>query len=152
MIALFISPAFAGPDQDFKAGRAAFDLQDHATAVRLWRPLAERGDARAQASLGYMYRNGFGVAQDFARAAGWYDVAAKQGQAEAQYSLGMLYLIGRGVKQSYLKAHILCELAMLGGISGSLECRETASRHMTAEQLSRSYRSAAELYDRYNGK
>ncbi len=152
VVVLSDSPASAGPDRIFKAGRAAFDLYDHETAVRLWRSLAVRGDAKAQASLGYMYQNGFGVEQDFAGAAGWYSSAAEQGQADAQYSLGMLYLIGRGVKQSYVKAHILCELAMLGGVSGSLECREKASRHMTADQLSQSYRSAAEWYDRYRGE
>jgi uncharacterized protein len=146
------SPALAGSDRDFKAGRAAYDLYDNETAIRLWRPLAERGDARAQASLGFMYQNGFGVAQDFASAARWYGIAAEQGQADAQYSLGMLYLTGRGVQQSYMRAHMFCELAMLGGVAGGLECRESASRRMTADQLSDSYRAAAEWYERTRAK
>ena len=35
-----------------------------ATPLKEWRPLAEKGDARAQYHLGLMYENGEGVPQD----------------------------------------------------------------------------------------
>jgi len=38
--------------------RAAYVRHDYATAARLIRPLAERGDADAQAKLGDLYRRG----------------------------------------------------------------------------------------------
>ena len=50
--------AVAGPFED---RRAAFQRCDYATAVELWRPLAEQGDAVVQALLGLMYANGAGV-------------------------------------------------------------------------------------------
>ena len=43
-------PARAGPLED---GKAAYERKDYATALRLLRPLAERGDARAQGGLGF---------------------------------------------------------------------------------------------------
>jgi len=35
-----------------------------AAAAREWRPLAEQGDALAQHNIGFMYENGFGLAQE----------------------------------------------------------------------------------------
>jgi TPR repeat protein len=60
--------AAAGPYED---GLAAAKRGDHATALILWRPLAQQGDAQAQSGLGTMYANGVGVAQDYAEAAKW---------------------------------------------------------------------------------
>ena len=45
----------AGPLED---GQAAYDRGDYATALRLFRPLAEKGNAIAQFDLGRMYRWG----------------------------------------------------------------------------------------------
>ena len=50
--------AIAGPIED---GEAARDRKDYATALRLFRSLAEQGDATAQEHLGVMYENGLGV-------------------------------------------------------------------------------------------
>ena len=53
--------ALAGPIED---GIAAFEQGDYATVLRLWRPLAEQGNVRAQFTLGFMYYSGRGVSQD----------------------------------------------------------------------------------------
>ena len=42
-------------------GFKAYVDEDYATALRIFRPLAEQGDADAQTYLGYMYSNGLGV-------------------------------------------------------------------------------------------
>ena len=55
LLLLFVcaaGPAIAGPFED---ADAAFDKGDYATAMRLLRPLADQGDARAQYNLGLMY-------------------------------------------------------------------------------------------------
>ena len=39
---------------------AAYQRGDYATALRLWHPLAEQGDAEAQFHLGVMYESGQG--------------------------------------------------------------------------------------------
>ena len=49
---------------------------DYATALSLWRRLADQGNPRAQGKLGGMYYNGHGVAQDYAEAVKWFRLAA----------------------------------------------------------------------------
>ena len=90
--------------QDFDKGMAAFDKKDYAAALREWRPLAEKGNANAQNSLGFMYEQGQGVAQDYKEAVKWFRLAAAQGNGSAQNSLGFLYDNGQGVTQDYKEA------------------------------------------------
>jgi uncharacterized protein len=80
--------AIAGPLED---GVAAVERRDYATALRLFRPLADKGDDIAQFDLGIMYSRGWGVSRDYAQAARWYRLAAARGNADAQYNLGILY-------------------------------------------------------------
>ncbi len=70
---------------------------DYATAVRLWRRLADEGDPVAQFNVGFNHAQGQGVPRDYAQAAKWYRLAAEQGHAEAQYRLG-LYCEDENVK------------------------------------------------------
>jgi len=95
------SPAVADP---VELGVEAARRGDYATALRLWRPLADQGNADAQVGLGILYYDGHGVSQDYAEAARWYRKAADQGDATAQYGLGILYDDGHGVSQDYAKA------------------------------------------------
>jgi uncharacterized protein len=55
-------------------------------------------------NLGWPYRNGWGVAQDYDKAREWYQKAADAGSAMAMNNLGWLYMNGRGVPQDYGKA------------------------------------------------
>jgi TPR repeat protein len=98
----------AGPLED---GEAAFSRGDYATAQRLWRVLAEQGDAKAQLRLGSMYESGKGVVQNYVEAARWLRLAAEQGNADAQSNLGAMYEKGRGVTQDYKEAVRLYRLA-----------------------------------------
>ncbi|MFQ5619315.1 MAG: tetratricopeptide repeat protein [Rhodospirillales bacterium] len=94
------APAWAG----FSEGVAAYKRGDYAAALRELRPLAERGDAKAQYGLGVMYTKGLGVPQDDAKALQWYRRAAEQGDAGAQTILGLMYRNGEGVPQDDAKA------------------------------------------------
>ena len=76
----FAIPVLAGPLED---ANAAIKRRDYPTAVRLIRPLAERGDANAQYNLGVLYDNGLGVPQDRVRAYMWLNLAAMQGRESA---------------------------------------------------------------------
>jgi len=93
--------AVAGP---FEEADAAFQRGDYRTALRLWRPLAEQGNATAQFALGKMYVHGEGVPQDDAEALKWYRLAAEQGYADAQSNLGAMYALGRGVSEDDAEA------------------------------------------------
>lgn len=76
--------ALAGPWED---GMAAYNRGDYVPAIRLFRPLAEAGNPKAQSVLGATYRRGQGVARNSARAFIWYSVAAKRGDAKAKAGL-----------------------------------------------------------------
>src|SRR6266436_8957670 len=92
----------ATDEDDFRRGLSAFNTGDYATALNVWRPLAERGEPRSQAGIGFMYHRGMGVRADDREAAMWLLRAAEHGQAEGQLMLGILYSYGRGVPQSYV--------------------------------------------------
>jgi uncharacterized protein len=94
-------PSVAGPLED---ADAAFERKDYATALRIWRPLADQGSARAQNAIGSMYYAGDGVPQDYAEAVKWYRKAADQGDLYALKLLGNMYEDGRGVLQDYEEA------------------------------------------------
>jgi TPR repeat protein len=79
-----ISAACAGPWED---GMAAYNRGDYVPAIRLFRPLAETGNARAQHLVGVMYRKGQGVARNSARAFMWLSLAARRGDARAKAEL-----------------------------------------------------------------
>lgn len=60
----------------------------------------KQGDAEAQLKLGFMFRQGQGVAQNDAEAARWYQRSAEQGHASAQLNLGFNLSQGQGVVQN----------------------------------------------------
>lgn len=76
--------------QSVKAGIEAWQRADYATAIRIWRPLAESGDADAQFNLGQAYRLGRGVPLDLGAAQMWFQRAANSGHVDAQTTLGLL--------------------------------------------------------------
>ena len=90
--------------QSVRQGIAAFQRQDYVAASRIFIPLAERGNAAAQAHLGLLFETGRGVPQNYTEAAMWYRRAAEQGDTRAQYSLGLLYDRGFGVPQDIVEA------------------------------------------------
>ena len=64
--------------------------EDPLEGIRLYKMVAEKGDADAQYVLGYCYESGEGVEQDYAEAEKWYRKAAEQNHAGAQCGLGYL--------------------------------------------------------------
>ena len=93
--------AAAGPLED---GDAAYDRHDYATALQLWRPLADQGIAEAQNDIGVLYAKGQGLQQDYVNAARWFRKSADLGYPKAQHNLGVLYQAGRGVAQDPAEA------------------------------------------------
>jgi len=81
---LGIAGVIAGPWED---GMASYNRGDYAPAIRLFRPLAEQGNAKAQSVLGVMYRRGQGVARSSVRAFLWFSRAAARGDARAKVEL-----------------------------------------------------------------
>src|SRR6266550_8008039 len=79
---------FVGAAQTVQAGLEAFNKKDYQTALQIWRPLAEQGNAQVQFNLAAMYHEGQGVPRNYAEAVNWLRKAADQAFAEAQHNLG----------------------------------------------------------------
>lgn len=76
--------------QSVKAGIEAWQNGDATGAVKIWQPLAEKGDADAAFNLGQAYRLGKGVPLDLAKAQTWLERAARKGHVDAAATLGLL--------------------------------------------------------------
>ena len=138
--------ALAGPWED---GVTAADRGDYVTAMRLWRPLADQGDADVQVILGVMYRDGQGVTQDYAEAVKWYRKAADQGNADAQNNLGVMYSNGHGVTQDFVEAHKWYNLSAAHQIDAqkrdiASKNRDEVAAKMTAAQIAEAQKLARE--------
>lgn len=96
--------AAPAPSAELLSAEAAYHRGDYATALRLLKPLAEKGDPNAQYNLAILYYEGRGVPRNYAEAAKWYRKAADQGDVSAQYNLGNMYKDGQGVPQDYAEA------------------------------------------------
>ena len=85
-------------DCEIRGGEyVAFDRANYATALKVWLPLAQQGDAAAQTYVGEIFEKGLGVPPDHAAAAEWYRRAADSGSSRAAINLGALYEQGLGV-------------------------------------------------------
>ncbi len=90
---------------DLKTGLEALDNKDYKTALDILNPLAEKGDAKAQAILGLMHKNGDGVPQNSSQAMKFFKSSAEQGNPGAQRSVGVMYYEGwDDVPPNYPKA------------------------------------------------
>jgi len=96
-----VSQVSADPLKD---AQNAYAAGNYAKALDLYTPLAKKGDAKAQLSLGTMYYIGQGVTQSYQEAAKLFERSAKQGNVLAQNILGEMYDQGLGVSQSYEEA------------------------------------------------
>lgn len=76
--------------QSVKAGIEAWQRADYASAVAIWRPLADKGDNDAEFNLGQAYRLGRGVPIDLGAAKFWFQKAADGGHLDAETTLGLL--------------------------------------------------------------
>lgn len=65
---------------------------------------AGQGDPEAQTTLGVLYADGDGLAQDDKEAVKWFSMAAKQGDLDSERNMGLMYLNGRGVPEDHRQA------------------------------------------------
>ncbi|MEX1109583.1 MAG: tetratricopeptide repeat protein [Dongiaceae bacterium] len=119
---------------------AAYEQGDYKTALSLTKPLADQGDVAAQAQLGFMYENGYGVAADPTAAANWYRLAADQGDAASQYRLGQMYLQGLGLPKDMVQAQMWMEIAAAHGQAASSQERTMIDSSLSFDQREKAKR------------
>ena len=119
-VSLLVSaPATAQDLSALDRGVAAYASGNYAVALAQFRLAAAQGEARAQFTLGTMYKNGEGVPQNYVEAVKWYRLAAAQGVAGAQNNLGVMHNNGEGVLQNYAEAVKWYRLAAAQGHAGA---------------------------------
>jgi len=110
---------------------------------------AEQGDAYSQFCLGFVYKNGEGVPQDYKKAVYWYTKAAEQGLATAQCNLGVMYKNGRGVPQDYVTAYAWWNLSSASGVKEAIHNRDILSPEiMTQQQIAKAQELSAKLQNK----
>ncbi|MFJ4002633.1 tetratricopeptide repeat protein [Streptomyces sp. NPDC090023] len=73
-------------------GGILLEIEENPSDAAFWfSKSAERGSAVGRRSLGHLYANGLGVAQDLAQAERLFQEAAGQGDAYAQFNLAQLW-------------------------------------------------------------
>ncbi len=93
-----------------------YDRADYRSALGVWLPQAQEGDAEAQNYVGEIYEKGIGGTPDYVQAAAWYQKSADQGNSRAQLNLGYFYEKGLGVAANPTMA--LNYYRQASGISG----------------------------------
>ncbi len=139
-------------EERMRTAAEAYQRKDFATAIAVWRPLAEQGNAEAQTLLGAMYWSGEGVPRDHAEAAKWYLRAAQQGYARAQNNIGFMYGFGEGVPpRDDVQAYKWISLAIMrytaknqDRLDQAIKDRATLRARMTPDQIAQAER---EIHD-----
>ena len=126
LAAILVAAASPLAAQNVRAGIEAWQRADYASAVAIWRPLAEAGDADAQFNLGQAYRLGRGLAINLAVAKTWFERAADKGHVDAQTTLGLLLFqngeqaeglkwLGKAAEQGEARAMLIYGTALVNG-------------------------------------
>jgi len=136
-----LSPTLAARANDF--GERAFARQDYVRSAAAFFRRAERGDAVAQAYLGFMYANGRGVPQSDVESVKWLRRSANQGYPTGQFMLGLMVDKGRGAPQDFVEAEMWLDLAA-GAATRAQHDYWTNVRNAVAGKLTRAERIDAQ--------
>ena len=119
-----------------KEATTAFAKKQYAAALKLFRPLAEKGNAIAQYKVAVMHRMGLGVPKSEKEARKWSRLAAKQGNAEAQTLLGSLYSKASGEESpDTVRAYVWYEVAAAQGNAEAKKDLASLAKELTPQQV-----------------
>ena len=114
---------------------AAYVNNDFPKAFTIVKPLAARGDAMAQALLGFMYEKGEGAPRDDSEGLKWIQSAADQGFALAQSDLATRYANGQGVPLNLVEAYKWAHLAAVQHDEAAPKLITTLTSKMNEAQI-----------------
>lgn len=81
-----------------------FNQGKYNKAAKIWKQLAEQGEAQAQYSLAVIYHRGLGRSANAKKAVSYYRLAAEQGHLNSMFNLGIAHWEGRGADQDSAQA------------------------------------------------
>lgn len=129
--------------ETFNQGMMALQRDDHANAAKHLRPLAERGDPRAQFWIGHFYSEGKGgLPQSFSEAFKWYQRAADQNELYAQYYLAGMYIEGKAVQRDAVTAYMWLSLSAAQGNKKAIKGLDEIAPYVTAAQIAEAKKRA----------
>lgn len=157
LITVFLLMGVSGCTKTIEDARSAYKKGDYQTAYRIFKPLAERGDAEAQKNLGTMYAVGQGVPKDNAEALKWYRRAADQGHIGAQLNLGIIYFMDQVIPKDFVLAHMWLNIAASNSSdakerNAAAKMRDGVASKMTPDQIAEAQRLAKEWKPKKEGK
>ena len=145
LITLFMGAT--GFTANFQKGMNAAKRGDYETAIREWKPLAERGDVKASYYMGRIYRLGKGVPKDYERAFELFKFAAKKGNLRAQNNLAVMYSKGQGVVQDYIFAHMWWSIAASHGSKEGYKYKGIVEKVMAPYEIKKAQKLARECVE-----
>lgn len=115
---------------------------------------AERGDPKAQLSMGIVYRDGAdGPPQNYKMAKGWFLKSAQNGNGMAMYNLGLMFFGGIGVDPDHVQAYSWFSLAAsflpedgIGTRNQAFEYRDRVAKRLPPSQLVEAQELSTERY------
>jgi hypothetical protein len=124
----------------------AWNRGDYATAMRIYRPVAERGGPLSQYNVGVMYEQGLGVPKNYALAMSLFRKSAAQGFAIAMLNLGVMYGQGEGVPIDDVQAYRWFSLVGPHCLPAQAEAGAAAARYraMVVKRMTRAQIAQAE--------
>jgi len=119
-----------------KEATTAFAKKQYAAAAKLFRPLAEKGNAIAQYKVAMMHKMGLGVPKSEKEARKWSRLAARQGNPQAQTLLGSLYYKASGEESpDTVRAYMWYEVAALQGDAEAKKDLAVLTKELTPQQV-----------------
>ena len=79
-------------DKQLEKAQTLIDKKKYEEALKIIRPIAEKGYSKAEFILAGMYYNGDGIKKDKKESIKWTEKAAKHGFVDAQFNLAMDYI------------------------------------------------------------
>ena len=134
--------------EQLATAEAATERGDYAEAVRLLRPLAMQGNARAQVRLADLYLQGQGVPQSDKEALSLYTKAARSGDTEAQLRAGDMYSQGKGSAANMMLAYAYYGAAARAGLAAAKLHEERVGQLLQPAEMAQAKRLSEDFVRR----
>jgi TPR repeat protein len=137
IVVLTLTANMSSANATWDEATKAFAKKQYASAAKLFKPLAEKGNALAQYQIALMHRMGLGLTKDQKEAKKWSRLAAKQGNSDAQLMLGSLYAKAEGGESAdVVNAYMWYEASAKEGNTEAKKELVSLEKEMTPQQLS----------------
>ena len=147
IVVLALTANMSSANATWDEATKAFAKKQYASAAKLFKPLAEKGNALAQYQIALMHRMGLGLTKDQKEAKKWSRLAAKQGNADAQLMLGSLYAKAEGGESAdVVNAYMWYEASDKEGNTEAKKELVSLEKEMTPQQLSDARANAVKSY------